>query len=47
MKLSADAWATRVGETRKHPPGVLERVELAVLTQVCREEAAQWDYPVR
>jgi hypothetical protein len=46
MKLSATAWATRVGGTRQTAPSALERAELAVLARLCRAEAAQWDYRV-
>jgi hypothetical protein len=46
MQLSSEAWATRVGETRKTTPSALERAELAVLARACRQEAAYWDYQV-
>jgi hypothetical protein len=46
MDLSPAVWATRVGDTRKSAPSGLERAELGVLARVCRDEAAQWEYPV-
>jgi hypothetical protein len=46
MQLSSEAWATRVGETRKTAPRVLERAELAVVARLCRDEAARWEYQI-
>ena len=46
MRLSAAAWATRVGATRQTAAGAWERTELAMLAHVTRREAAHWDYRV-
>jgi hypothetical protein len=46
MRLSATAWATRVGGIGQSAPGALERAELAVLARLCRAEAAHWEYRV-
>jgi hypothetical protein len=44
MTLAPQAWSTRVGDTSKAAPGVLERAELAVLRHACRGEASEWEY---
>jgi hypothetical protein len=46
MRLSPGAWATRLSETPKPPPGPLERAELFVLARACRREAARWGYEI-
>jgi hypothetical protein len=46
MQLSPAAWATRISETRKAPPRLLERAELSVITRACRREAALWGYQI-
>jgi hypothetical protein len=46
MRLSPRAWATRVSETPKTRPDLLERAELSVLVRACRREAALWGYEI-
>jgi len=46
MRLSPEAWATKMSETPKVPPGLMERAELSVLARACRREATRWGYEI-